>query len=162
MIVVALVIAAIVAIIDQIIKYYVSANLQSVDSVTVIPNIFKLTYVENRGVAFGMFQNARVFFIIFISFVILLLLFFLIKSKGESKLFSIACGLIIGGGIGNLIDRIFLGYVVDYLSLSFFSPICNFADYAITAGTVILIVYLLFYYKPKDKEKENEQNSSNS
>ena len=67
---------------------------------------------------------------------------------------------IIGGGIGNLIDRIFLGYVIDYLQLSFFSPVCNFSDYAITVGTVLLVIYLLFFSdsskaKPQ-KEKDND------
>ena len=64
--------------------------------------------------------------------------------------------MIIGGGLGNLFERIFLGYVVDYLSLSFFPPICNFADYCITAGTVCLIVYLLFFsdFMKNDKKKE--------
>ena len=66
-----------------------------------------------------------------------------------------AAALIIGGGLGNLFERIFLGYVVDYLSLSFFSPVCNFADYCITAGTVCLIVYLLFFsdFLKSDKAK---------
>ena len=62
--------------------------------------------------------------------------------------------VIIGGGIGNLIDRIRLSYVIDYLQLSFFSPVCNFADYCITAGTVMLVVYLLFFSNLDKKKKD--------
>ena len=68
--------------------------------------------------------------------------------------------LIIGGGLGNLFERVFLGYVTDYLSLSFFPPICNFADYCITAGTVCLIVYLLFFsdfLKSDGKKKKADE-----
>ena len=73
-------------------------------------------------------------------------------KKFESKIFNISVALIIGGGVGNLIDRIFLGYVVDYIQISFFPPVCNFADYCITAGTIILIIWLFFCY---DKNKNS-------
>ena len=63
-------------------------------------------------------------------------------------------GLIIGGGIGNLIDRIFYGYVIDYISLSFFPPVCNFADYAITIGTILLIIYVLFFSNTFDNSEK--------
>ena len=59
---------------------------------------------------------------------------------------------LIGGGIGNLIDRIAYGYVVDYLSLTFFSPVCNFADYCITIGVILLAVYLLFFSDKKGRK----------
>ena len=67
----------------------------------------------------------------------------------QCKFFYICSALIVGGGIGNLIDRIFYGYVIDYLSLSFFPPVCNFADYCITAGTVMLIIYVMFFAESK-------------
>ena len=92
-----------------------------------------------------MFKDNRWVFIVVTSVVILAFVFLLLKYGKTSKLFSIASMLIIGGGIGNLIDRIYLGYVVDYLSLSFFPPVCNFADYCISGGTVLLVIYLLFF-----------------
>ena len=151
MIIVSFVIVALVVIIDQVIKHFVLLGLPDAGTVTVVPGILNLVYVENRGVAFGMFSDMRWFFIIFTSIVIVLMTVVLIRSKGRSKVLSIGCALIIGGGIGNLIDRVFLTYVVDYLSLTFFPPVCNFADYCITAGTVLIIIYLLFIYKPKKK-----------
>ena len=140
-----LAIIAAVPISAEIIRGLIHSGVKPVGSVTLIPGVFNLTYSENRGVAFGLFQNSTVFFAITTSVVIVVFAVLLFKDHKKSKLFSIAAALIIGGGLGNLIERVFFGYVTDYLSLSFFSPICNFADYCITAGTVCLIVYLLFF-----------------
>lgn len=157
---ISLVIAGLVVFLDQLIKYFVVQYLPQAGTVTAVPYILDLTYVENRGVAFGMFKDMRWIFVVFTAIIILVLLYIIIFKGIKSKLFLISSALIIGGGIGNLIDRIFLGYVIDYLQLSFFSPVCNFADYAITVGTVLLVIYLLFFSdsskaKPK-KEKGNE------
>ncbi len=148
-----LLIAALVVVVDQVIKFFVSANLKPIGSTVAIPHLLDLVYVENRGVAFGMFKDMRWIFVALTSVVIVVFTVLLIKNYSKSKLFSISAALIIGGGIGNLIDRIFLGYVVDYLQLSFFSPVCNFADYCITIGTVLLVVYLLFFSDINDDKK---------
>lgn len=156
MVVFSLILAVAIVTADQIIKYFVVNLLPSAGRVTAIPHILDLTYVENRGVAFGMFKDMRWIFIIFTSIVICVLLYFVIFKKIKSRLFYIACSMIIGGGIGNLIDRITYGYVIDYLQLSFFNPVCNLADYFITVGTVLLVVYLLFFTDTFKKEKSNE------
>lgn len=139
-----LIIAA-VPVIAAFIRIFIENGVKNNGTVEVIPGLFSLAYSENRGVAFGLFQDGTVFFAITTSIVIVVFLILLIKNYKKSVLFSVAASLIIGGGIANLIERVFQGYVVDYLSLSFFPPICNFADYCITAGTVCLIVYLLFF-----------------
>ena len=154
-----LAIAFLIIVIDQVIKYFVVLNLKPVHSVTAIPRILDLVYVENRGVAFGMFKDLRWLFVVITGVVIFAFIFLLIKNARSSKLFSISAALIIGGGIGNLIDRIVLGYVVDYLRLSFFPPVCNFADYCITAGTVLLVIYLLFYSDLGNDNKVKESKS---
>ena len=145
----------------QIIRAVVVSSVMPVGSVDVIPGLFSLTYSENRGVAFGLFQNGTLFFAITTAIVIIICAILLFKNYKKSKLFSVALSLIIGGGLGNLFERIFHGFVVDYLSLSFFPPICNFADYCITAGTVCLVVYLLFFSdflkSDKAKEKKDEE-----
>ncbi len=148
-----LLIALLIVVVDQVIKYFVLMYLEPVSSVTAIPYVLDFVYVENRGVAFGMFQNMRWLFVLITSIVIIAFILLLIKNKGESTLFSIASTLIIGGGIGNLIDRIARGFVVDYLRLSFFPPVCNFADYCITAGTVLLVIYLIFYSNVENDNK---------
>ena len=151
---ISLIVGAVLVIIDQIIKYFVSAYLQPVGSVSVIDNIFSLTYVENKGVAFGMFSDMRWIFVALTSILLVIIIFYMFKKRPKGKFFYVCAALIIGGGIGNLIDRIFYGYVIDYLSLSFFPPVCNFADYCITAGTIMLVIYLLFFSDILDRSKK--------
>ena len=147
----------VIAAVDFVIKLLVINNLKPVGSVEVIPGLFSLKYVENKGAAFGMLSNARWIFIAFTIIIIIALVYIMIRKKINSKLFNIAAILIIGGGIGNLIDRLFYGYVVDYLSISFFPPVCNFADYCITIGAVLMVIYLLFYSDVLNKKgKKNE------
>ena len=147
-----LVISAAIVVLDQIFKYLAINNLKSVENVAVIDNLLYFTYLENRGAAFGIFSNQRWLFIITTVLAIILLVYLVFVKKFQSKIFNISVALIIGGGVGNLIDRIFLGYVVDYIQISFFPPVCNFADYCITAGTIILIIWLFFCY---DKNKNS-------
>lgn len=151
---ISLIVGAVLVIIDQIIKYFVSAYLQPVGSVSVIDNIFSLTYVENKGVAFGMFSDMRWIFVALTSILLVIIIFYMFKKRPKGKFFYVCAALIIGGGIGNLIDRIFYGYVIDYISLSFFPPVCNFADYCITAGTIMLVIYLLFFSDILDSSKK--------
>ena len=151
---ISLIVGAVLVIIDQIIKYLISAYLQPVGSVSVIDNIFSLTYVENKGVAFGMFSDMRWIFVALTSILLVIIIFYMFKKRPKGKFFYVCAALIIGGGIGNLIDRIFYGYVIDYLSLSFFPPVCNFADCCITAGTIMLVIYLLFFSDILDSSKK--------
>lgn len=153
-----LAIAALVVVVDQVIKYFVLLYLEPVGRVTAIPHLLDLVYVENTGVAFGMFSNMRWLFVVITAFVIVVFIILLFKSGKDSRLFSISAALIVGGGVGNLIDRVLRGFVVDYLQLSFFSPVCNFADYCITIGTVLLIIYLLFFSNfSDDNEKQSKR-----
>lgn len=157
--VIALMIGVLLAAVDQIIKYFVLTYLQPIGSVTVIDGLLDLKYVENRGVAFGMFSDMRWFFVVVTAILIGIIIFIMFKKKPTGKLFYISAALIIGGGIGNLIDRVFYGFVVDYLSVSFFPPVCNFADYCITVGTILLIVYVLFFSNVmKSGKKVNKSN----
>ena len=145
--------AVLVAVIDQVLKYLVVNFLDKTNPTEIIPNLFSLTYVENKGAAFGMLSDARWIFITFTIIITAFLIYILFKKRISNKLFLTSVVLIIGGGIGNLIDRIFLGYVVDFLSISFFPPVCNFADYCITIGAVLLVIYILFMSDFTKKEK---------
>ncbi len=139
--------------VDQILKYIAAANLKNAGSIIVIPGLLELVYIENRGAAFGILQNQRWFFIIFAVTMILAFIYLINVKKINNKIFLTSAVLIIAGGLGNFIDRLFLGYVIDYIKLSFFPPVCNFADYCITFGVVILTVYILFFYNKKDALK---------
>lgn len=154
---IAVAIGIVLAIADQIIKFFVSTNLKEAGSVSVVDNLLSFTYVENNGVAFGSFAGNRWIFVVLTTALIAAILIYMFRKKPQDKLFYISVALIIGGGIGNLIDRVLFGYVVDYISLSFFPPVCNFADYCITVGTVLLMVYVLFFTNTDKKELKNDK-----
>ena len=154
--VIALIIAAFVALLDQIIKYSVVNNIKPHGTVSIISGVLNITYVENRGVAFGMFTDMRWIFVALTALMIFAIIFYMFKKRPDGKFFYIVAGLIIGGGLGNLYDRIVNGYVIDYISLLFFPPVCNFADYCITVGVILLIFYVLF--KPSRKNKKVKKN----
>ena len=151
---IALAIGLVLAGIDQIIKLVIVNNVQLNENIKVLGDIFRITYVRNDGVAFGMFSGMQWLFIVITVLMLGAIIFYMFKKHPDSKLFYITVALIVGGGIGNLIDRICYNYVVDYLSLSFFKPVCNFADYCITIGVILLAVYLLFFADKKEKKKD--------
>lgn len=158
-----LAVAALIAGIDQAIKYFVVQDLMPVKEVKVIDGLFSLVYVENKGVAFGMMQDHVWLFAVITVLLVAVLMFFIVSKKLSGKIFIISTMLLIGGGIGNFVDRITKGFVVDYLSVSFFPPICNFADYCITVGAVMLVIDMIMADvkktpsdKLKDKAAENE------
>lgn len=149
-----LIIAFLIAFFDQVIKIAITTYLKPIKTITIIPNLLKLTYAENTGAAFGILKNQRYFFIIISILLIAAFLYFIVFKKINDKVFVTAATLILGGGIGNFIDRIFLGYVIDYIEVSFFPPICNIADYCICIGSLLLIIYIIFRYKNENaKEK---------
>ena len=157
---VALLIAAVIVLADQIIKFFVLNELKPIGTVKVIDGVFNLTYVENRGVAFGIFQDMRWVFVAVTCILLFLIIFYMFKKRPKGKLFYICAGMIIGGGVGNLIDRLVHGYVVDYLAVSFFPPVCNFADYCITIGIFILVIYVIFFsdlLNSKEKYEEEDE-----
>lgn len=157
---VALLIAAVIVLADQLIKFFVLNELKPIGTVKVIDGVFNLTYVENRGVAFGIFQDMRWVFVAVTCILLFLIIFYMFRKRPKGKLFYICAGMIIGGGVGNLIDRLVHGYVVDYLAVSFFPPVCNFADYCITIGVFILVIYVIFFsdlLNSKEKYEEEDE-----
>ncbi len=147
-----LICSAVLAVIDQMIKYFVLENLRPVGYMSVADSFFSLVYVENRGIAFGMFQGMFWFFSVMTVVFIGIFIYMIVKRIFKGRLFYISSALIIGGGIGNLIDRVFRGYVIDYLSFSFFSPVFNFADCCVTIGAVLMIISVV----PSLRAKEHE------
>lgn len=154
--IIALVIAALFVIIDQVSKWLIVCNMNLGDSITVIPGLLDFTYTHNDGMALGIGSYAfRWVFIIVTLFVCGLLICFMFRKEFKNKLYFSATACIVGGGVGNLIDRIFNGYVVDFLALSFFPPVCNFADYCVTAGTILLIIFIIFFYGKNNKSPDD-------
>lgn len=140
-------------VIDQVSKYIVS-RINSINSLhfVVIDGFFNITYAENEGAAFSILQGKRIYFIIITFVVIIGLVIYLLKenAKGIEKICLI---LIMAGAIGNLIDRIIHGYVIDFLDFNIFGydfPIFNVADSYITIGVILFILNELMKGNKKD------------
>ena len=130
-------------IIDLIVKIIVVNFMKVYDTIKVIPNFFSIMYVRNTGAAFSILEDSRLFFIIITFIALICIYLFLIKDKILSK-FQIFCySMLIGGIIGNFVDRVIYGYVVDYLSFNIFGynfPVFNLADMFIVVAIILLIL----------------------
>ena len=134
-------------VLDRITKLWAVNSLMGQKDITIIKDFFDLSYLENRGAAFGIFQG-KAYLLAAVTLVILVFLFVnYLRSKNKTKIFTWSTGLIISGAVGNLIDRLTLGYVVDFVTLhyknSYYFPSFNVADMCITFGTGLLILYIL-------------------
>lgn len=151
----------ILVILDQLTKSWAVGRLKDNSSIDIIKGALELYYLPNgnTGAAFGMLQGHQTLFMI-IAIIICSVLFYIIYNMPYEKKYSyllIAMVLIISGGIGNMIDRIRLNYVVDFIYFSLINfPVFNVADSYVSIGTVLLVILILFYYKEDDlKNIEN-------
>lgn len=139
-------------IVDQIIKFIIKANMNIADTINIIPNFFRITFLKNEGAAFSILSGNRLLFIFITVLVLILFYFFLLKNKKIIKTKQLLYGLLLGGIIGNFIDRILYGYVIDYLDFNIGSynyPVFNIADSLIVISIIWLIVLSM-------KEDKNE------
>lgn len=143
---------------DQLSKYLAVIYLKGGESFPIIKNVLHLTYVENEGAAFGMLKDHRWIFMIISSVAIIGLFVYLVKNHKASRLQNVALTMIIAGGIGNMIDRVVLGYVVDFIDFTLINfAIFNVADSFVCVGVGLLIIYLLMTLKREhDAEKASK------
>lgn len=140
-----IIIAFFICLYDQIIKYVINTNFSDERIVCVIKRFFYINKVHNTGAAWSMFDGNR-FFLIIVSVLAFVFLVWLERDFTKNNKISIAFGLIYGGLFGNLIDRIFYGYVTDYFKIvigSYNYPVFNLADVAIVGGFIILIYCII-------------------
>ena len=145
-----LIIGGILLLLDQIIKFIVINN-----NFTVIPGFLSLTYTENTGMAFGLNEN-NVILVILINIVILGIIIKFLKENIDKIdiVVFISLILILTGGFGNLIDRIFRGHVIDFIDVNLFDfPVFNIADIYIIVGAIILVISIVKQFFIKDEEK---------
>ncbi len=136
--------AALLVAADQLIKYLVLESLTKVATLPLIEGVLHLTYVENRGAAFGIFQGQRWILIGVTGVVLLAAIVFLLSGKLTERLMIWGVALIISGGIGNLIDRIARGFVVDYVDFRLINfYVFNLADACVCIGVGLVILYIL-------------------
>lgn len=152
------IITILLVVLDQVTKLIAINHLLPVGSIELIEGIFSLTYVENRGAAFGILQDARWVFISATTLAIIALIIWKTKSGPRGKIINTALCLILSGAVGNMIDRVFRGFVVDMLHVTFIDyPVFNVADCFVVVGTILLAVYILFIYQEPKKDDENDK-----
>ena len=163
-----LVIAGVVAL-DQATKWLVMLNMELHESIAFLPNVFHFTYIRNEGSAFGMFSENRWVFLVLSTIGIAAVLFYLIKFRPKEKLMWIPLSMIAGGGLGNMIDRLFYGEsfgtgtVVDFFDFCMFPNlwrwIFNVADVFVCIGAGILFVYLFLDILREYREEKEKKNN---
>lgn len=135
-------------ILDQLTKLWAIRVLKDGGSIKIIGDFLRFTYAENRGAAFSILQDQRVFFIIITVIMLGILAYIYFKMKNITKMSKLAIGMIAGGAIGNFIDRVRFGFVVDFIDVRFGSfynfPIFNIADSFVVCGTILMIILILF------------------
>jgi signal peptidase II len=147
------VLTALLVLLDQATKLAAVSALKDGGPYVLIPGVFQLQYLENRGAAFGLLQNARIFFLAVTLIALAAVIYVLVRLPLKRKyiVLRFLMVLIAAGAVGNMIDRVFLGYVRDFLYFSLIDfPIFNVADIYVTCATILLILLLLFYYKEED------------
>jgi len=152
-----------ILLLDQLTKLMVVHSMRLYESIPVIDGFFYITSHRNRGAAFGILQNKQWLFIIITFIVIGFVIYYLWQLKNEQPLMSFSFSWILGGAIGNLVDRLKTGEVVDFLHFQFGSyhfPIFNVADSAIVCGVVILIIFTIFHSPVESKETLSEARDS--
>lgn len=141
---------------DQITKWTASVYLKGNHSFPLIKGVFELYYLENRGSAFGLMQGKRFFFIVIAVIVLIILpyIYYQIPISSRFVLLRLDAVLFLAGAIGNAIDRVVRGYVVDFLYFSLIDfPVFNVADIYVTVSAFTLFFLMLFYYKEEDLDQ---------
>lgn len=142
-----LIISFVIIFIDQLTKYFAVEYLKQSPPVVLIDNFLQFNYVENYGAAFGILQNKQFFFVIMTVIVIIGILFYVGMKKNLTTLTKVSLFIVIGGALGNFIDRIRLGYVIDFIDVKFWGfydfPVFNLADSSIVVSAIIISILVL-------------------
>ena len=154
-------------ILDQLTKWLAVKFLEPIDTFPLIKSVLHLTYVENEGAAFGMMKDSRWIFMTVSSIAILVFLAYLYLGHAENMLYAVSLAMVISGGIGNMIDRIALGYVVDFIDFRLINfAVFNGADSFVCVGAGMLILALVLdiikEYKAEKATKEVAEDAADS
>ncbi|MFC0233031.1 signal peptidase II [Vagococcus entomophilus] len=147
-----LVISLIIVILDQASKFWVVKNLDLGEQIFNQNGLISITHIRNNGAAWSILEGQMWFFTVITIVAVVVVLYLLYRNINQSKWLTVGLSLILGGALGNFIDRIRLGYVVDMIQIDFFRfPIFNLADTALSLGVVCILIYVLL------DEKKNKQ-----
>lgn len=141
---------------DQLTKWLATTYLRPLQSVPLLREVLHLTYVENTGIAFGLLQDRRALFMTVSALTIVVLAFYLFSLKEKSDtLPAVAVSMILAGGIGNMIDRLYLGYVVDFIDFTLIDfAVFNTADSLVCIGAALLFLAFLIEWRKEEKRKK--------
>jgi signal peptidase II len=152
-----LLISVVVVVVDQVSKLLVRYFFEYGQSRSIVGDFIRLTYIENSGMAFGIQVGGQIFFTLFAAIATVVIFIYIVKARAEKTPLRFALALILGGAIGNLIDRFLYGKVIDFIDIGVKNTrwyIFNFADSAVTIGMIILATLVLF---DKDSKREQEK-----
>ncbi len=135
-----------IPLLDQIFKFKVRTELSIGAEINTFIPFLKIVNVSNFGMAFGIMKGKSLLLVIATTLIILFLFYLVFTLKNKNLLTILSLAFLIGGGIGNLIDRLTLGYVIDYLKITFFPPVCNLSDYFVCLGMIFLLISFKFYF----------------
>lgn len=153
----------IMIVVDQVVKHWTFTVLQPQHTIPLIENVFHLTYIENRGAAFSMFAkfDSRWIFVALASVITLAICYTLSKKLMQTALGSWSLVLIAAGAVGNAIDRVARGFVVDMFDFRLIHfPVFNVADIFICVGGILFVIYFMFQYKDKPNDKNEAVNDN--
>ena len=156
-----LILSIIVVLIDQLSKLTIRVSLEYGKPHRIIGDWVRLTYIENPGMAFGIQIGGQIFFTVFALLATVIIFIYIIRARQEKIQLRISLALILGGAVGNLIDRFLYGKVVDFIEVGMGNarwPIFNIADSAVTIGMIILIIMVLFE-RSSEKTKESKEST---
>lgn len=154
MVLIPVIISAVLVCADQLAKYAALTRLKPVSTITAVQGLLDFTFVENHGAAFGILAGKRFFFIVITIIIcaVMAVLYHRMPKTREYNFVRASFVLIMSGALGNLIDRIVHGYVVDFLEVTFISwPVFNIADIYVVTGTILLAVVVIFFIKEPEK-----------
>ena len=149
----------VILIIDLLTKIWAQTRLRGIGTIPLIEGVFHLTYVENRGAAFGIMQDRRIFFVLITIVFLAAVVYVILKFKNRPAVLSLGLSFMTAGALGNMIDRIWRGFVVDmfdFRAINF--PVFNVADIFVCIGAGLLAIFFIFC---EGKEQEREDNSKN-
>ena len=158
-----LIVAVLAVVLDQLSKYLAVAYLMDIDTFPVIKNVLHFTYVENRGAAFGMLSEHRWVFMVLSVVGIIALVVWLALSKVKSRWMQCAIALVVGGGIGNMIDRVRLEYVIDFIDCRFIDfYVFNIADSCVCVGCAMVMLAVIIEEVKEKKARKLALNNAAS
>ena len=165
-IIISVILMAVIVVLDQVTKYAVVANILYGQSVEVIPGVLNFTYVRNKGAAFGSFDDVRWVFMTLSTIAIVAILVYMFWKKPQSKMLLASLIMITGGGIGNMIDRVWLGYVIDFIDFCAFPNlwvwVFNVADSFVCVGAGLLALWMILDAVREYKEIKSRERQENS